>query len=201
MADIDNTAARLEDYSHLSKTGQRVVARYRRRFVSHTVGEVASILEVGCGQGWLLKDTGEAHPNARLVGIDMRPEALEFARELVPRGEFLLQDAHELPFDDASFDLVICSDVLEHVENPAAVVGEIRRVSRGFAVIAVPHEPFFWGSNLLRGKYLSTLGNFPEHVNHFGRGSLQRLLESAFANVIMDTSFPWLIAEAHDPQL
>ena len=198
VTETKHTGARLEDYSHLSKTGQRVVARYRRRFVSHTAGAVESILEVGCGQGWLLKETGKAHPEAKLTGIDMRPEALEFARGLVPSAEFVLQDVHELPFDDASFDLVICSDVLEHVETPATVVHEIRRVSRGFGVISVPHEPFFWAANLVRGKHLRTLGNYPEHVNHFGKGALRRLLEPEFASVIIDTSFPWLIAEVHD---
>ena len=198
MAVKSDYGTRLEDYSHLSKTGQRVVARYRRAFVAHTAGTIGSILEVGCGQGWLLKETGAAHPDATLTGIDMRPEALEFARELVPRAEFILQDAHELPFADASFDLVICSDVLEHVENPVAVVSEIRRVSRGFCVISVPHEPFFWAANLVRGKHLRTLGNYPEHVNHFGKGALRRLLEPEFSSVVIDTSFPWLIAEVHD---
>ncbi len=83
----------------------------------------ASLLDVGCGSGWL----GEHFEH--YTGIDDSAEAVAAARE---RGREILQgDVDEpLPFEDASFDGVVLKDLLEHVADPVAVVGEARRVMR-----------------------------------------------------------------------
>lgn len=81
----------------------------------------AAILDVGCGTGWL------AEHFADYTGIDGSPEAVAAARE---KGrEILLGDVDErLPFEDARFEGVILKDLLEHVADPVAVVGEAFRV-------------------------------------------------------------------------
>ena len=186
----------LEDYSHLSATGQRLVARLRAETLARVEREhPASVLEVGCGQGWLLASVAEALPEARLDGLDIREDALALARTLVPSATFIVGDAARLPYEDGSFDMVVCSEVLEHVAEPSVVLAEIRRVGRGRAVLSVPHEPWFWGANLIRGKHRKTLGNFPGHIHHFTRGGFQRLLGRAYAEVEVVSSFPWLVAE------
>jgi len=186
-----------EDYSHLSATGQGLVAKFRSRVVELIVAEKpARILEVGCGQGWLLKLIAEALPDAELHGLDLRPEVVEYARTLVPTAELVVGDGQRLPYDDGGFDLVVCSEVLEHVDDPGAVLAEIDRVGRGVAIMSVPHEPLFWGANLLRGKYLSTWGNCPGHIHHWGKRGFARLLGTRYAHVRVEGSFPWLIAEA-----
>ena len=185
-----------EDYSHLSPTGQRLVSRFREATLERiTASAPASVLEVGCGQGWLLASIAEALPNASLAGLDIREDAIAFARTLVPSAVLVTGDAARLPYETAMFDVAACSEVLEHVDDPSAVLSEIRRVGRGRAVISVPHDPWFWGANLLRGKYLKTLGNYPGHIHHFTRRSLRRLLESTYAEVEIVSSFPWLVAE------
>lgn len=185
-----------EDYSHLPKPGRALAARLREAVVTRTAeGDPASVLEVGCGQGWLLALIADALPDATLDGLDVRADAIELAREVAPRARMVVGDAAALPYDDASFDVVVCSEVLEHVDDPARVLAEIRRVGRGRAVISVPHEPWFWGANLARGKYLATFGNFPGHVHHFTARSLRRLLAGSYESAEVSSSFPWLVAD------
>jgi SAM-dependent methyltransferase len=95
---------------------------YWRDVVRHFPRETR-LLDVGCGGGWL----GEHFD--RYTGIDVSAEAVAAARE---RGLEALQVRPEepLPFDDASFDGVVLKDVLEHVGDPVALVGEVRRVLR-----------------------------------------------------------------------
>lgn len=189
-------APRIEDYSHLPASGRALVARFRAAVVRLvTRDDPHSVLEVGCGQGWLLAQIADALPLASLAGIDIREDAVRYARSLVPQAALVVGDGAALPYDDASFDAVVCSEVLEHVHEPDRVLAEIKRVGRGHAVISVPHEPWFWGANLVRGKHLSTLGNCPGHIHHFSARSLERLLRRHYDSVTVSCSFPWLIAD------
>lgn len=192
----ERTDQRAEDYSHLSPRGQGLVGTFRERLVALASAErPVSILEVGCGQGWLSKQLASAVPEARFVGIDVRAEAIEVARTLVPSADFRVERGEKLPFADGEFDLVVCSEVLEHVDDPDKVLAEIVRVSKGHVVASVPHEPLFWGANLLRGKYLRTFGNCPGHIHHWSKAGFARLLKRHFSDVRVTSSFPWIIAD------
>jgi SAM-dependent methyltransferase len=96
------------------------------------------ILDVGCGTGAILKRLGNPERN---VGIDLAPEAISFCRQ---RGLDNVRqgDICALPFEDASFDAVICSSVLYHewVADVAGAVREMHRVLRpdGVLVVNVP---------------------------------------------------------------
>jgi ubiquinone/menaquinone biosynthesis C-methylase UbiE len=97
------------------------------------------ILEVGCGAGNVL----DRVPTGTRVGIDLSAFLLHKAgQRLKKRASLLRMNAESLAFADASFDRVYCSEVLEHVIDPTAVLREIRRVLRpnGLAVISVPNE-------------------------------------------------------------
>ncbi|HKO99727.1 MAG TPA: class I SAM-dependent methyltransferase [Pyrinomonadaceae bacterium] len=101
------------------------------------------ILDVGCGTGAnlnMLSNYGDGE------GVDVSTQALNYCRE---RG---LQNvkygtAEELPFADASFDLVTALDVVEHLDDDLAGLREIRRVLKpgGFALLTVPAFMFLWG--------------------------------------------------------
>ena len=96
------------------------------------------ILDVGCGTGAILQRLGNPEKN---VGIDLAEEAVSFCRQ---RGMTNVQqsDVCALPFEDASFDAVICSSVLYHqwVRDVAGAIREMRRVlrSNGLILINVP---------------------------------------------------------------
>jgi len=105
---------------------------YLRRTMTETLGvqaDGARVLDVGCGGGLLAEEFAKL--GCQVTGIDPSSPSLEAARahadEFGLSIEYVRGSGEQLPFDDESFDVVYCCDVLEHVE-PAPVVREIARV-------------------------------------------------------------------------
>jgi ubiquinone/menaquinone biosynthesis C-methylase UbiE len=96
--------------------------------------EHAAVLDVGCGTGETTERLAAAYPSASFVGIDLERKHLERAAArcalFAPRVRFETGDALGLPFDDHSFDLVVCRHLLQAVPDPARVLSEVRRVLR-----------------------------------------------------------------------
>jgi len=88
------------------------------------------VLNVGGSAGAI--DNFLANHTNRVVGIDIDDDAIKYAQEHFVRDnlEFQVADALSLPFDDMSFDVVICSHVYEHVPDPVQMFVEIHRVLR-----------------------------------------------------------------------
>ncbi|HEY2749162.1 MAG TPA: methyltransferase domain-containing protein [Polyangia bacterium] len=118
----------------------RAVERLRVRAIRRLLdaGAESRVLEVGVGGGNVLERIG-----GRRFGIDLSPFILQKAQARLGDAAALVRgDAMALPFADGAFDRVYCSEVLEHVLEPEAVVREMRRVlmPSGFAVVSVPNE-------------------------------------------------------------
>lgn len=123
----------------------------RRRIIISFVKEICAqisdrrprILDVGCGTGANLKTLAEF---GEAEGVDISPDALQFCRE---RGlnNVKLGAAEELPYDDATFDLVTALDVVEHLDDDVGGLRELRRVLRpgGRVLIFVPTFMWLWG--------------------------------------------------------
>jgi SAM-dependent methyltransferase len=158
-----------------------------------TAAAPASVLDAGCGEGETLMRLAGTLPE-RVAGIDISEDAVAIATERLPALDLRQGDVYELPFGDGEFELVLCLEVLEHLDHPERALDELARVAAREVVISVPHEPWFRLGSLMRGKYLSGFGNHPEHVNHWNGPKLTRLLEGQFGRVAVDGSFPWLIA-------
>jgi len=94
--------------------------------------EGAELLDVGCGGGLSAEEL--ARQGCRVTGIDPSPGSIATAREHAAESDLEIDYAvgagEELPFADASFDVVSCCDVLEHVDDVAAVLAEAARVLR-----------------------------------------------------------------------
>lgn len=102
-----------------------------------------TVLDAGCGEGAL--SILMARLGARVVGSDLsEPNLVEARRRALGAGigEDLLRfeqgDAEALPFEDASFDLVVSNHVLEHLPDFDAGLAEVRRITRGRALIGLP---------------------------------------------------------------
>lgn len=156
------------------------------------------VLDAGCGEGfgitYLFPDT-----TAQVVGVDLRPHALTFARTLNPQHSFATGSVFSLPFRDGQFDLVLCMEVLEHLDDPAAALHELRRLSSAWLLLSVPNEPLFMGANFLRGKNVQAWGNDPEHINHWSTGAFLDFVHPVCDVVAYRQSFPWTLVLCRVP--
>jgi len=85
-------------------------------------------LDIGCADGTTTAQIAHFLPKAQITGLDYYKEAIVFARKANPKIEFVLGDAHRLPFGNKSFDAVTIIETLEHLKNPQGVLEEIHRV-------------------------------------------------------------------------
>jgi SAM-dependent methyltransferase len=173
---------------------RRFVERFHGLFVA--ANPVERVLEIGIGEGFLSGYLSEHFPDKKFVGVDLEPEKLRALGRLFPAIETHAGSAYDLGVVAGSgpFDLVICAEVLEHLDDPERALDQIAGLRPRRALLTVPHEPWFQLSNLLRGKNLSRLGNDEEHVNHWTPRSFRRLLEPRFEVLHATSSYPWLLA-------
>jgi ubiquinone/menaquinone biosynthesis C-methylase UbiE len=145
-----------------------------------------TLLDAGCGEGFVANLIAERDPSIRITGIDASDEVVAFARRrFANAADFHVGSVFELPFEDDSFDLVMCSEVLEHLRDPLAAVRELTRVSRRHVLITVPREPVFQMLNDI-GKALRLCGD-PGHVQFWTKQSFQEYFEPHFAQA----DFSW----------
>jgi SAM-dependent methyltransferase len=122
------------------------------------LADARSVLDVGSGVGhWGRLLSRVLSPDATVVGVDPEPRWVEEAGARAPDARFSYQQAaaEQLPFEDASFDLVTCQTVLIHLADPRLALAEMVRVVRPGGVIVVS-EPNNRGLSLL-GTSVTTL--------------------------------------------
>jgi ubiquinone/menaquinone biosynthesis C-methylase UbiE len=97
---------------------------------------------------------------------------------------------------NGEFDCLFLLEVLEHLANVDLALKELFRVSRNYVVISVPHEPIWSILNILRLKYLKSVGNTPDHINHWSPASIKRLFSRYGKIEKTYLSLPWIIVLA-----
>lgn len=151
-----------------------------------------SVLEVGCGEGRLADHLVRTGPRPeRFEACDVALDRL--APGLDPLIQFREASIYELPFGDDEVDMVVCCEVLEHLEDPRRGLAELRRVARRSILLSTPREPIWRAMNLARGKYVADLGNTPGHVQHWGRRQLVRLVSEVADVIEVRTPLPWTV--------
>jgi ubiquinone/menaquinone biosynthesis C-methylase UbiE len=92
--------------------------------------EPATIVDVGCGTGRLLRSAKERWPTARLIGVDPSEGMIEIARKLNPHAEFYIAPAEAIPLADVSVDLAFSTISFHHWSNQLGGIREIARILR-----------------------------------------------------------------------
>lgn len=154
-----------------------------------------TILDAGCGEGFSINQLTINKVGKKLEGVDDSEIALSLGKKLFPYLHFKKGNVYNLPYKNNSFDLVVCTEVLEHLNNPRKALTEAMRVSKKYVIVSVPNEPFFMLANFLRGKNIAHLGNDPGHINHWSFLSFRKLLNVKGLKIKnIKYPFPWIIA-------
>ena len=184
MAEVESAQkqAHPERFDPRGAKGELVEAEHRARYWwAADYVEDKQVLDAGCGTGFGTAILSERRPS-RLVGVDISEEAVDRAGDLAPRADELRQaDIRELPFADSTFDVVVCFEVIEHIDRQDEALDELRRVLRptGCLLISSPNRDVY------------TPGN-PHHVHEYAREELESALGKRFDHVALFMQHPWL---------
>lgn len=132
----------------LTRRRKAAVLAFLRRGLSRR--EAPRILDIGCGYGDMLAEAF----GAMRVGVDVNVEALSEAARRAPGAHLIAAEVDRLPFAAGTFDGVICSEVLEHLEKPETLALELVRVTKpgGSYCITVPNETITTVGRFVLGK-------------------------------------------------
>jgi len=143
-------------------------------------GQVGSLLEIGCGTGFVLSGIAAAYPDARLTGSEVFTHGLCFAAERVPSARFIQMDARQIPFVE-EFDVIGAFDVLEHIAEDEAVIAQTfdALMPGGVFLLTVPQHAWLW----------SSADDHACHVRRYSGRDLHAKLRHAGFRILRSTSF------------
>jgi 2-polyprenyl-3-methyl-5-hydroxy-6-metoxy-1,4-benzoquinol methylase len=149
--------------------------------------------EVGCGEGEL--SIRLAQRGIRMRGTDAFPQVLEEARRRAEAAgveiDFETTPVEELEPARHGAELILCCEVLEHLEDPERALDVLAGLARPWLIASVPREPLWRTLNLARLSYVSDLGNTPGHLNHWSKRDFVRFLTRRFEVVEVRSPTPW----------
>ncbi len=149
--------------------------------------KIETVLDAGCGEGFTLNKLKQNGIGQKYEGIDYSEDAIKLGRKIYPNLDIKKGDIYNLLYKENSFDLIICTEVLEHLDDPQKALSDILRVSSRYILLTVPNEPWF------------TLFNFTQwgkdigHINHWSSFSFQKFIihNSKFRILRKKHPFPW----------
>jgi len=154
----------------------------------------SSILDAGCGEGFTLDRLLKNYIGESLVGIDNSNAAINLGRRIFPYLDLRLADIYNLPFKNNSKDLVICTEVLEHLRDPQKALKEMIRVSRKYLILSVPNEPFFMLKNFAIGRNIMRFGNSKQHINLWTSWGFKKFVKQEMVEITkIKHPFPFTI--------
>lgn len=157
-----------------------------------------NILDVGCASGWFLSKIHARYPKAKCAGIDTYKEAIDYGKRKYRKLKLFYADGHKVPFKKNSFDVIICTEVLEHVISPEKVLREIERVltKDGIAIIEMDSGNFlfkaiwYWWTNLRRGVWRDS------HIHAFNSVKLEKMIKDNGFSIVRRKVFNFTMAVA-----
>jgi SAM-dependent methyltransferase len=139
-----------------------------------------SLLEIGCGTGYVLSGLAQAYPDAKLSGSEIFIAGLAFAAARQPSINFMQMDARAIPYSE-EFSVIGAFDVLEHIEEDIEVLAQIRKAlaPNGTLLLTVPQHAWLW----------SPVDDYACHVRRYSARDLHAKLDAGGFEILRSTSF------------
>lgn len=109
-----------------------------RHIIRNIIPDADSVIDIGCGKGYILKRLKEAGMGARLYGLDMSNKMDE------PFIQFVQGSITRLPLEDKQFDVVICTHTIEHIVPLETAINELIRITKKQLIIVTPWQRYFY---------------------------------------------------------
>jgi SAM-dependent methyltransferase len=179
-----------ERFDPATMDGEIVEAEHLARY--RWVSSIASgrrVLDAGCGLAYgavILAEAGASE----VVGVDCASEVLDSVRADMPFGVILEEgDVTELPYANARFDLIVCFEVIEHLDNPDRALDEFHRILTDGGVLAVssPNREVYPPGN-------------PHHLHEYTPGELEEVLSRRFNVVRLERQHTWIVSGVLDDE-
>lgn len=158
------------------------MARHCRRLMKRLTADLnpAHILDVGCGEGSLLRALMTQHPAARGTGVDVSDAAVTLARNVLPAADFRALDVAQTTLGQ-TFDLVVSADVVEHIEDDVTAL-------KNMAAMTAP------GGRLIVATLQGRMRDFEKqvgHVRNYAAGELENKMTAAGLAVERTIAWGW----------
>lgn len=140
-----------------------------------------SVLEVGCGTGYVTQTLRAYYPEARVVASEIDITGLRIARRILGHSVHFLQlDVRRLPFTQ-EFDVIGAFDVIEHLENDTEVLAKLRAGLQpgGILILTVPQHMWLWSQKDV----------IERHKRRYEPGELERKLEEVGFRILYTSAF------------
>lgn len=172
---------------------QRIWHGRRLRRISGLISKIGGrMLDIGC-DGVTLTEAVAARAGAKeIIGIDISERAVAYSKRKHPEFHLAVGHGEALPFHEGAFDLIVCLEVLEHVDHPDKLLSEMNRCLKkdGYGLVVVPTEtPLFKLLWLLWTRFGKGKVWRHAHVQDFPGVVLNRLVKEAGFRVTEDSVF------------
>ena len=140
-----------------------------------------NLLDVGCASGHMISRVSRSFPGVSCTGLDVYDKAIKYAKATYPNIRFRIGDAHKLPFKNNSFDAIICYETIEHVEHPAAVLRELKRVLKPGGRIILAMDSGNWLFRIVWAIWERSRGAVWQHahLHPFTHNELESLIKKS----------------------
>ncbi|MGK7896616.1 MAG: class I SAM-dependent methyltransferase [Xenococcus sp. (in: cyanobacteria)] len=182
-----------QEYNRLAPIYDRRWQNYINKSLSFLVNFAdisteASILELACGTGELTKLLLERNPQQQITGVDISESMLEIARnklDAYPNVSLHHTSVTSLPFDNNSFDIVICANAFHYFPSPQLALAEIKRVLKPEGEVII----LDWCRDYWVLKICDRIFKFidPAYQRCYTQAELNRLLKNAGFNLVKDS--------------
>lgn len=149
-----------------------------------------NVLEAGCGEGAVANFIYQKlNGKCNIDAFDISKRLMEEAILKYENINFTVGNVYEM---GGGYDLVVCSEVLEHLEYPEKALSQLYSATEKYIIVSVPREPVWRVLNLMRGKYIKDLGNTPGHIQHWSKRSFIKFLKKAPLKILkIESPLPW----------